>query len=82
MVERAALPACRGFLLRPDGRLLPTDSASYVECSERAAQAYRGGDAWTRMAIFDSARGGFFSSDRAMPQYSDEMWRVRPVAVE
>jgi len=69
-------------LLRHDEYLLLTDYASYVECSERAAQAYRDEDAWTRMSILNCARCGFFSSDRAMRQYSDEIWHVRPVAVE
>jgi starch phosphorylase len=69
-------------LLRHDEYLLLTDYASYVECSERAAQAYRDEDAWTRMSILNCARCGFFSSDRAMRQYGEEIWRVRPVAVE
>jgi len=63
-------------LLRHDEYMLLADYASYIECSERAARAYRDPEAWTRMSILNTARCGFFSSDRSMRQYSDEIWNV------
>jgi starch phosphorylase len=63
-------------LLRDDEYMLLADYASYVECSERAARAYRDPEDWTRMSILNTARCGFFSSDRSMRQYSDEIWNV------
>ena len=69
-------------LLRRDEYLLLADYAVLRRVQERAAQAYRDEDAWTRMSILNCARCGFFSSDRTMRQYCDEIWRVRPVAVE
>jgi len=58
------------------------DFRSYVECCERAAEAFRDVDRWTRMSILNSARCGFFSSDRTIRQYCNEIWRVEPVDVE
>ena len=63
-------------LLRDDHYMLLTDYASYIECSERAGRAYRDPENWTRMSILNTARCGFFSSDRSMRQYSDEIWNV------
>ena len=63
-------------LLRHDEYMLLADYASYIECSERAARAYRDPEAWTRMSILNTARCGFFSSDRTMRQYSDDIWSV------
>ena len=68
-------------LLRDDEYMLLADYASYVECSERAARAYGDPEAWTRMSILNTARCGFFSSDRTMRQYSDEIWNVDAVEV-
>ena len=69
-------------LLYHDDYLLLVDYPSYIECSEKAAQAYRDKEAWTRMSILNAARCGFFSSDRSMRQYCDEIWDVRPVVIE
>jgi starch phosphorylase len=55
---------------------------SYVEAQDRAEQAYRDPDRWTRMSILNAARCGFFSSDRTIRQYCEDIWRVEPVKVE
>ena len=68
-------------LLQHDEYLLLADFAPYLECCERAAAAFRDRDGWTRMSILNAARSGFFSSDRTIRQYSEEIWRVQPVAV-
>lgn len=69
-------------LLHRDEYLLLADFASYVDCCERAADAYRDQDAWTRMSILNTARCGFFSSDRTMREYCEEIWHVKPVKVK
>ncbi len=69
-------------LLNRDEYLLMADFASYVDCCERAARAYEDPDDWTRMSILNTARCGFFSSDRSMREYCDQIWRVQPVRVE
>lgn len=49
-----------------------------------AAQAevdklYLDQDEWTRRSILYTAGSGFFSSDRTIKQYADEIWDVKPV---
>jgi starch phosphorylase len=68
-------------LLVQDEYLLLADFQSYVDCCERAAGAYADQDRWTRMSILNTARCGFFSSDRSMRDYCEEIWRVSPVEV-
>ena len=69
-------------LLHRDEYLLLADYQDYVDCSERAAQAYQDQERWTRMSILNTARCGFFSSDRAIREYCEEIWHVEPVKVE
>lgn len=72
-------------LLYHDEYLLLADYQSYIECQDRAAQAYAADthdELWTRMSILNVARCGFFSSDRSMRQYCEDIWDVEPVNVE
>jgi starch phosphorylase len=69
-------------LLYHDDYLLLADFHSYCECCERAAEAYRDREHWTRMSILNAARSGFFSSDRTIRQYCEEIWQVQPVKKE
>jgi starch phosphorylase len=66
-------------LLDSDEYLLLYDYASYIACCEQATDAYRDQERWARMSILNTARCGFFSSDRSMRQYCDEIWQVGPV---
>ena len=65
-----------------DPFLVLADYASYVECQGRVSAAWQDTDAWTRMSILNTARSGKFSSDRAIVEYCDEIWNVRPVTVK
>lgn len=68
-------------LLHRDEYLLLADYASFLACQERVSRAFRDPESWTRSAILNVARSGFFSSDRSMRQYCDEIWKVEPVRV-
>jgi starch phosphorylase len=65
-----------------DPFLVLADYAAYVACQERVSAAWRDADNWTRMSILNTARSGKFSSDRAIAEYCDEIWGVRPVSVK
>ena len=69
-------------LLRQDEYLLLADFRSYIDASEKAAYAFQDRDRWTRMSILNTARSGFFTSDRTIRQYCDEIWHVKPLKIE
>jgi starch phosphorylase len=66
-------------LLQRDEYLLLADYDSYVECQERAIEAYQDREWWTRASIMNVARCGFFSSDRSMREYCEDIWDVQRV---
>jgi starch phosphorylase len=68
-------------LLEHDEYLLLVDFQSYVDSCEQAAKAYADQDGWTRMSILNTARCGFFSSDRSMRQYCEDIWGVKPLKI-
>jgi glycogen phosphorylase len=69
-------------LLYRDEYLLLADYQSYVECQDRVSQAYRDVDQWTRMSIVNMARMGYFSSDRSIQDYLQNIWKAPSMKVE
>ena len=53
------------------------DFQDYLDCQERVAGCYEDAAQWTRMSILNVARSGRFSSDRAIREYSADIWQIR-----
>jgi starch phosphorylase len=68
-------------LMHSDPFLVLADYADYVACQDRVSAAWKDPERWTRMSILNTARAGKFSSDRAIREYCDEIWNVRPVRI-
>jgi starch phosphorylase len=68
-------------LLGHDQFLTMADYRSYIDRQEDVDRAFADTAAWTRSSILNTARCGFFSSDRAIRQYCEEIWDVSPVPV-
>ena len=66
-------------LLGDDRFLALADYRSYIDAQAQVDKAYADQDAWSRSAILNVARCGFFSSDRAMREYIDRIWHTQPV---
>ena len=68
-------------LLGADEYMLMADYQSYVEAQEKVSRVYLNQEQWTRMSILNVARVGKFSSDRAVREYCDKIWKIEPVHV-
>jgi len=68
-------------LRNSDPFLVLADYADYVACHERVNTAWQDTEHWTRMSILNTARCGKFSSDRAVREYSDNIWGTKPVRI-
>jgi starch phosphorylase len=68
-------------LLHHDPYMLCADFQSYIDCQTAVDEAYLDAEHWTRMSILNTARSGKFSSDRSIREYSEEIWRVKPVPI-
>jgi starch phosphorylase len=69
-------------LLFHDEFMLFADFAAYMDSQKMVDEAYRDPERWTRMSILNTARMGKFSSDRAVREYCEDIWKVKPVHVE
>lgn len=70
-------PIIRSLLDRDDYFVL-ADYRAYVDCQDEVETAYRDVEGWTTKSILNTARCGFFSSDRAIKQYCEDIWKVGP----
>ena len=69
-------------LIYHDPYLVLADYAAYVGCQEEVQRAYDDVRRWTRMSVLNVARIGRFSSDRAVREYCEDIWKVSPVPVD
>jgi len=58
------------------------DFQAFVDASGQVDELYRNRDDWNRKAILNIARMGKFSSDRAIKEYADEIWKVKPLQLD
>ena len=72
-------PVVRSLLDYNDYYMVLADLKSYCEAQDRVDAAYRDAKKWNRMSLVNIARSGRFSSDRAVMEYAQNIWHVKPV---
>ena len=78
---REAFEPLIASLLQRDEYMVLADYRSYIDCHDRAGRAWADQDQWTRMSILNTARSGFFSSDRTVRDYCRDIWHAEPVPI-
>ncbi len=79
--DRQLFAPLTGNLRGHDPFLVCADYQSYLDCQDQIGLHYRDPEHWARMSILNVARIGGFSSDRAVREYAEEIWKVVPVSV-
>jgi len=58
------------------------DFEDYLKTQEIVSKAWNDKQQWNKMALLNTARSGYFSSDRSIREYCDSIWKVSPMPVE
>ena len=69
-------------LLNQDQYLLLADYQAYIDCQDAVSHAYLDQEHWTRMSVLNTARMGFFSSDRSILDYARDIWHVKSLTLK
>ncbi len=65
-----------------DHYMLLADYESYMAAHEQASRLHIDQEDWSRRAVLNVAGMGYFSSDRAVKEYADQVWQVKPLIVK
>jgi len=53
------------------------DFASYAEAHQDVSRSYLDRNAWLQKSLVNIAKSGYFSSDRTIMEYADQIWKVQ-----
>ena len=59
-----------------DHFLVTADFDAYVAAQQSVSRRWRDRKSWWRSAILNTARTGWFSSDRTIAEYAEDIWKV------
>ncbi len=55
------------------------DFESYKNAQQDVAKAYADRNRWNRMSLVNIASAGIFSADRAVKEYAERIWNIKPL---
>ena len=57
------------------------DFLDYVEAQEKVDKEYQNKEKWIKKCINNICNMGFFSSDRCVQNYANDIWKIQPIEV-
>jgi len=63
-------------MTRKDWFMALLDVKEYISAKELLLAQYEDRDTWAKMMLTNIAKAGFFSSDRAIAQYNEDIWHL------
>ncbi len=64
------------LMVSNDHDLVLKDFYSYAQAWEELTQSYADTASWRKSAIHNTAKAGYFSSDRTIREYAEEIWHI------
>lgn len=79
--DRNRYKGIANWLRTQDPYMLCADFDSYIERQKDVEIAFRNPRLWAKKCLLNIANMGFFSSDRTIHQYADDIWDVKSINV-
>ncbi|RRC93613.1 glycogen/starch/alpha-glucan family phosphorylase [Erysipelotrichaceae bacterium OH741_COT-311] len=71
------LQALHNELINKDWFMTLLDVKNYIETKEHVFDEYENTEKWKRMSLVNTAKAGFFSSDRTINDYNQDIWKLK-----
>ncbi len=75
-VDKDLFLEIRKSLLERDQYYVLKDFEAYKNAQRRANELYKNQDLWVEKTIINTAKSGFFSTDRTISQYNQDIWHL------
>ena len=72
-------PEIGNTIIHHDPYMVLADFADYRAAQKKIDALWRDRDAWNRMSLLNIAGAGRFAADRAINDYANDIWHIKPV---
>ncbi|QED49070.1 glycogen/starch/alpha-glucan phosphorylase [Cytobacillus dafuensis] len=72
-------PIVDSLLMENDQYFVLRDFDSYVNIQKQAERTYENQDQWLKMSLRNIAASGYFSSDRTIREYAEDIWKIKSI---
>lgn len=72
-------PIFDSLLEENDQYFVLKDFASYADIQEKIGETYKNQHIWQQKSLVNIANAGYFSSDRTIKEYADDIWGIKPL---
>ena len=69
------------LLYKNDEFYVLADFDAYVKAQDEMEKRYNDRHGWAKSCLINIAKSGFFSSDRTIEQYAEEIWDAEPIRI-
>ncbi|MDH5656733.1 MAG: glycogen/starch/alpha-glucan phosphorylase, partial [Spirochaetia bacterium] len=69
-------PIVQSLLDHGDHYLVLADYRSYLQAQDAVNELYKNQSEWSKRSILNTANMGKFSSDRAVREYAEKIWKL------
>ena len=63
-------------ILNKDWFMTLLDLEEYIKVKDQMLEDYKDREKWKKMMLVNIAKAGYFSSDRTIREYNEEIWRL------
>lgn len=74
--DKESLTRLHDELVGKDWFMTLLDTREYIDTKEKVYEDYEDQKAWNKKALINIAKAGFFSSDRTIRQYNEDIWHL------
>ena len=64
-------------LINKDWFMTLIDVEDYIKTKDRMFKDFEDRDSWMKKVLINISKAGFFSSDRTIAQYNEEIWKLK-----